>query len=197
VNVAQHGVVVLAAGASRRMGTAKQLLAIEGETLVHRAARLALATEPAEAVIVLGHDAGNIAVAIADLPLRHVVCTESGRGMGASLAAGLAALGPQSAGALVLLCDQPALSSAHLRALVEHWRRCPERAAASAYAGVVGVPAVLPRTWFALVHDDGDRGARALLRERSDVDSIACDDLAVDIDTPEQRAAFTDPAASR
>ena len=121
--------------------------------------------------------------------------TELMNGPRALAAAGLAALSPDCAGALVLLCDQPALQASHLQTLVERWRSVPARAVASAYAGVVGVPAVLPRNWFPLVQGDGDRGARALLRERADVEHIVCEALALDIDTPEQLAAATTPAA--
>ncbi len=182
----RHGVVLLAAGGSRRLGQAKQLLELAGETFVHRAARLALATAPADAVLVLGAHADAVLAGEATLALRPVRCGDWERGMGASLRAGLAALSPNCSGALVLLCDQPDLHAGHLHALVQAWRRDPTRAAASAYAGVLGVPALLPRTWFsALDALDGDRGARDLLRQRAgDVHAVASAPLARDIDTP-------------
>ena len=155
-----HGVVVLAAGASRRLGQAKQLLRIDGEALVHRAARLALATAPVAAVLVVGADADAVVAAASDLPLRRVDCIDWQRGMGASLQAGLAALPAECAGALVVLCDQPALDANHLAALVAAWRANPDAASASSYAGRVGVPALLPRSWFReLPHDARDHGA--------------------------------------
>ena len=188
---AAHAAVLLDAGASHRLGEPKQLLRLDGETLVHRAARMALATAPREAVIVLGHDAAATGAAVADLPLRAVRCADHARGMGASLATGLAALSADCAGALVLLCDQPALTAAHLQALVAAWRTRPAGAAASAYADVLGVPALLPRAWFAQIDAEGDRGARQLLRERrAEVLAVACAALAADIDTPAQRAAW-------
>lgn len=184
MNVPAHGVVLLAAGASRRLGRTKQLLELDGETLVHRAARLALGTEPADAVVVLGVDAAAVAGAIVDLPLRHTICVDAGRGMGASLATGLAALAPHCAGALVLLCDQPGLDAVHLDALVTAWRQNPAGAAASLYVGVLGVPALLPRAWFNAVTADVDAGAQALLHARSgEVAAIANAALALDIDT--------------
>lgn len=182
----RHGVLLLAAGGSRRLGQPKQLLPIDGETLVHRAARLALATVPAEAVIVLGAEAAAVADAVADLPLRRVHCADWTMGMGASLREGLGALGPACEGALVLLCDQPALDAAHLQALLAAWRRDPRRAVASAYAGVLGVPALLPRRWFEpLAMLDGDRGARDLLRQRAgEVTAVDAPALSQDIDLP-------------
>ncbi len=182
----RHGVVLLAAGGSRRLGQAKQLLELAGETLVHRAARLALATAPADAVLVLGAHADAVLAGVATLALRPVRCADWEHGMGASLAAGLAALSSDCHGALVVLCDQPDLDADHLHALVRAWQRDPSRAAASAYAGVLGVPALLPRAWFGeLAAQDGDRGARDLLHQRADdVHAVPCSPLARDIDTP-------------
>lgn len=181
-----HGVLLLAAGASRRLGQPKQLLRLHDETLVHRAARLALATAPTDAVLVLGAGAEAIAAAVSDLPIRSVACADASQGMGASLRDGLAALAPECEGALVLLCDQPGLDTVHLQRLLAAWRQAPHQAVASAYAGVLGVPALLPRTWFSrLAALQGDRGARDLLRERAaDVIAVDAPSLATDIDHP-------------
>src|SRR6188768_4275154 len=72
----RHGVIVLAAGASTRLGEAKQLLTIGGETLVHRTARLGLETGPVECVVVCGTDADKITASLADLACRNVYCDE-------------------------------------------------------------------------------------------------------------------------
>ncbi|MFY2762901.1 nucleotidyltransferase family protein [Arenimonas sp. MALMAid1274] len=183
---ARHGLLVLAAGGSRRLGQAKQLLRIDGETLVHRAARLGLATAPADAVLVLGARADEVAAAVTGLPLRTVVCPDWTIGLGASLRDGLAALSPRCDAALVLLCDQPGLDAAHLHALLAAAAAAPGTAVSSAYAGVLGVPALLPRTWFAALSGlSGDRGARDLLRERaSEVKAVPAPALAQDVDVP-------------
>lgn len=185
----RHALLVLAAGASRRLGEAKQLLRVDGESLVHRALRSGLATDPAQTLLVLGAEAGAVRAEVADLPATPVVCSDWQAGLGASLAAGVKALDKDIAGALVVLCDQPALDSAHLRALVAAWHRDPAHAAASAYAGVLGVPALLPRAWFgALASGRDDRGARELLRRHaSQVSAVPAPDLAQDLDTPAQR----------
>lgn len=186
MNTPRHALVLLAAGGSRRLGQPKQLLQIEGESLLRRAARFGLATAPAQAVLVLGAHADTIAAAAGGLALQRVDCHDWEEGIGASLRAGLAAVFTSCEGALVLLCDQPALDTAHLEALVAAWRRDPTRAAASAYAGVLGVPALLPRAWFAaLSRIGGDRGARELLRERADqVTAVPAPALSEDIDHP-------------
>jgi CTP:molybdopterin cytidylyltransferase MocA len=188
----RHGAVLLAAGASQRLGRSKQLLRRDGETLVHRAARLVLATQPQAAVIVLGADAEAIQAAVADLPIRRVDCGDWRRGMGASLRAGIDALPADCGGTLVVVCDQPALDAAHLERICAAWRARPEHAVASAYADRLGVPALLPRAWRADLRDDA-RGAAALLARRVDrVIAIANAALAWDVDTPDDLGAEFD-----
>lgn len=179
-----HGVVVLAAGGSQRLGHPKQLLKHEGETLVRRAARAAIAMHPADAVIVVGAQGEIVFDEVRDLAIRRVECADWQTGLGASLRVGLSALSPKCSGALIVLCDQPALDADHLAVLCRTWHAAPDRAAASFYAGKLGVPALLPRAWF----DDamripGDRGARDLLARRGgSVVAIANEALAADVD---------------
>jgi CTP:molybdopterin cytidylyltransferase MocA len=182
----RHAAVLLAAGGSRRLGVSKQLLLIDGVPLVRRAALAALATAPAQAVVVVGAEGDAVYAAVADLGIARVDCAGWEEGMSASIRAGLQVLAGDIDAALFLLCDQPALDAPHLRRLVDCWRATSQRAAASAYGGVLGVPAVLPRGWF----DDlrmltGDRGARELLRSRpEEVVGVPEPALAHDVDRP-------------
>ena len=182
-----HGALLLAAGASTRLGRAKQLIEIDGEPLLRRAARALLDTSPHTLIVVLGHDAAVLRTCVGDLPLQCIVAPDHAEGLAASLRAGIAALSADCDGALVALTDQPALDAGHLLALCGAWRASPARAIASAYAGVLGVPALLPRGWFAdVMRLRGDTGARALLRERSaQVIAIDAPALARDLDTPD------------
>ena len=180
-----HGAILLAAGASRRLGQPKQLVEVGGETLLRRAACALLATAPLDCVVVLGHAPDDMRAALAGLPLRSVVAADYAEGMAASLRTGIAALDARCTGALIALTDQPALDAAHLRALRDAWAEEPQNAAASLYARTLGVPALLPRSWF----DDvaairGDTGARELLRTRADVVAVAAPELARDVDVP-------------
>ncbi len=184
--VIRHGAILLAAGASTRLGRAKQLIETDGEPLLRRVARALLASEPFELIVVLGHDAARMREVVADLPLRCVVAADHAQGMSASLRGGIAELDARCDGAVIALTDQPALDTAHLLALRDAWRHAPACAVASAYAGVLGVPALLPRGWFAEIAQlRGDVGARELLRTRlHDVIAIAAPLLAHDLDTP-------------
>ena len=179
-----HGAIVLAAGASTRLGHPKQLVEIDGESLLRRAAGAVLATAPVDCVVVVDAHA-TFEMALAGLDARIVRSPEAATGMAASLRAGVAALDERADGALVVVTDQPALDARHLAALCATWRKAPRLAVASAYAGVVGVPALLPRSWFGEIGAlRGDVGARDLLRSRDDVVAIDAPALARDIDTP-------------
>lgn len=181
-----HGVVVLAAGASTRLGCAKQFVLHRGETLVRRAARLALATQPHDAVVVVGFDADSVFREVDALALRRIDCLDWRIGLGASLRAGVDALSAHCNSVLVVLCDQPALDAAHLLALCAAWYGAPDRGVASHYANRLGVPALLPRAWFAAVDAASDRGMRDLLAQHAgQIDAVSNEDLAVDIDRPD------------
>lgn len=185
-NEPRHGALVLAAGASTRLGRPKQLVEIDGEPLLRRVTRLALATQPIDALVVLSRGADGFEATLAGLGARTIRIDDAREGMSASLRAGVAALDARCEGALVLLTDQLALGEAHLARVCAAWRDAPARAVACAYAGVIGTPALLPRGWFdAIATLRGDVGARALLRERSEeTRAIEAPELARDIDTP-------------
>ncbi|WP_422241378.1 nucleotidyltransferase family protein [Dokdonella sp.] len=186
----RHGAVILAAGHSHRLGIPKQLLQIDAETLVHRAVRFALETDPLDCIVVALADATDVERVLGDLPCRIVACADSARGMSISLQTGLQALDPACAAGLIVLVDQPAVTPRHLCALRDAWLDAPSQAAASGYADTIGVPAMLPRTWFGHINPtDRDHGARDLLRaRRAEVQVVAAARLAFDIDSPDDLA---------
>ncbi len=174
--------VLVAAGGSRRLGRPKQLLTLEGETLVRRTARAALEAGVDELVVVVGAERARVEAALADLDLRLVVNERWRDGMGSSISAGArACTGPAI---LVLTCDQPGVDAGLIRRMIEAMRAGHARVAC-AYAGVVGVPASFsdPEDIAALQALEGDRGARHLLRDAgADVFEVAADVAAFDVD---------------
>ena len=175
--------VLLAAGASRRMGQLKQLMALDGETLVHRAARIALQAGCDPALVVLGNQAEEVAVALKGLPCSPVVNPLWEEGMASSIRAGLAAVPKSALAALLLVCDQPAVDADFIRHMVKAQSLQPKRIVAAAYAGTVGIPALFPRHCFeALMKLTGDRGARSLL-EDADVLTLPLLGGGMDVDT--------------
>jgi len=137
--------------------------------------------------IVVGYQADNVFEEVKDLSVLRVDCADWPEGMGASLRSGISQADQRDCdAALITLCDQPALTDAHLQRLVDEWRAVPDCAVASAYASVIGVPAIFPAAWFhELKQLQGDQGARALLATRSSqVRSVVAEELARDIDVP-------------
>ena len=182
--------VILAAGASRRYGSPKQLARYRGETLVARSVRLAQEAGAEVVCVVLGYRAGPIRRA-----LREGGATPVGTstvrnprwrdGMGRSLACGVRALDRGTRAVLVCLADQPLLEARDLAALVLTWRASPRAMVASRYAGKLGVPAIFPRSHFRALNSlSGDRGAQELLASSHDVIGVPIPLAAVDIDEP-------------
>jgi len=181
----RHVAVVLAAGGSLRLGTPKQLLRRDGETLVHRAVRLVAATQPLDVIVVLGANHQCIAAALEDLPHTPVVNDDWHAGLAGSLRAAAPHV-PAQCAALIVGCDQPALDAWHLHALLAGAEAASGRCAATRAGSVPGIPAVVPGAWFQDLHAQGDHGFRRRLRGLSgdEVCTLQAPELAFDIDTP-------------
>jgi molybdenum cofactor cytidylyltransferase len=183
-------IIILAAGASARLGTPKQLLRVQSRTLLARTVTLAESIARARVVVVAGAESLRIRSHLRrNAPHVRVAYNRRWKaGMGTSLAAGVKAL-PKDAGAiLVMLCDQPDIDARCLARLLDRARARRSAVVASHYRGRYGVPAILPRTVFpALRRLTGDRGARDLLNGaggRIDIVGVDMPEAAVDIDTP-------------
>jgi molybdenum cofactor cytidylyltransferase len=182
--------IVLAAGASRRLGRPKQLLIYGGETLLARSIRMASEAGADPVFVVLGAHHERIRTEVAWSGTIFVVNENWEKGIATSIHAGLAALDASASnapGALVLSCDQPRLTAEHLRALMEAFVAQAEPSmVASSYAGVRGIPAVFPRAVFPhLLALSGDRGARTLLVEPPcPLIALSFEGGEVDIDEP-------------
>jgi molybdenum cofactor cytidylyltransferase len=85
---ASHAAILLAAGGSRRLGAPKQLVTIDGEPLVRRAALALLATNPEQLYIVVGAMAASVYASVADLGAQRIECLDWSLGLSASLRAG-------------------------------------------------------------------------------------------------------------
>jgi molybdenum cofactor cytidylyltransferase len=179
-------VVLLAAGASRRFGSPKLLARVGAESLLHRAARVALASAPAGCVVVLGAQAVRLSRELRDLAVRIVVNPRWRSGLASSLRAGIAALPASARGALILLADQPLVGPAELELLMTAWRRAPAAIVTASADGLRRPPVILPRSRFReLRRLRGDRGARALIRGSGRrVIEFELPGAAVDVDRP-------------
>jgi len=171
------------------MGTPKQLMLHEGEPMVRSAAIAAADTDADPVIVVLGANADLIAPLLIGLmpPVTTVVNIYWEQGLASSLATGLRVLEDTVAydAVLVTLADQPFVDAAALKRLVAAFDD-EHGIVASAYNGVIGVPAVFARKHVAdLMQLHGDSGAGRWLRQRQgDVTSVPLDAGGKDIDTP-------------
>lgn len=184
--------LVLAAGASARLGQPKALLLHHGQPLICCAVAAAGEVCGAGVSVVTGahRDAVQSALQQSDATRSTELVHNNAwqQGMGGSLAAGvrrLEAVPESCSGVLVMLCDQPLLGSTQYAALGQLWQHAPAVPVAAAYAGAVGVPAIFPRSWFAkLAGLQNDQGARKLLQDCPDLQTLDMPEAALDIDTP-------------
>jgi len=180
-------VLVLAAGASRRFGSPKQLVRIEGRPLLHRAVSVATEVAGHAVSVVLGANADQLTPLLKHSPASLVINRQWEEGLASSLRAGVRALPGGCEGVLITLADQPLVTASDLMRLVSAWRRQPEWLIAASYSGHTGVPAVFPRwTFQALGELRGDAGARSVLERHYDRTlRVPMPNAAVDIDRPE------------
>ncbi len=174
--------VVLAAGASTRLGQPKQEVRIGCETLLERAVRTAGEAGLDPVFVVLRPGEQTLDAATARIVTNH----EAAEGMAASIRAGVGAAREVAAdGIVILACDQPAVTAEHVAELIRIGGDAGD-VVASAYAGRKGVPAYFPASAFtALGALRGDRGARDLLESAG---SVFLKDGELDIDTVEDLA---------
>ena len=186
--------IVLAAGASRRMGEPKQLLRWRGEPLVARAARSALQSGASEAIVISGAVREQVEAALEPLRreaggrLRVVFNAAWQEGQAGSVRAAVEALPAACEAALFLPVDQPRLPAALLRRLWQRWRGGSDLAAVAVGGAIRGAPALFDRRYFDLLKRvEGDRGGGALLRQHAaDVSAIETPGhWLTDVDTPE------------
>jgi molybdenum cofactor cytidylyltransferase len=173
---------------------------IDGEPLVRRAARTALASVCDSVVVVLGANADSIAAALAGLPVETVENPDWERGMGTSIKAGVEAAETREADGLILmLADQPLVTPAVLNNLVLTNRATGLPIVASQYAGTVGVPVYFARDFFAnlkaLKPTEGCKGL--ILSHQDQAFRLDCPEAEADIDTPEDFARVSDQLIGR
>jgi molybdenum cofactor cytidylyltransferase len=184
------GAIILAAGSGSRMGSAKQLLRIDGQSLVRRAVRAALDGGCGPVVVVTGAHAEVVAPELADLPVILSFNSAWAGGMGTSIRNGLAALlgrNPEIGAAAILVCDQPRLNADVIRNVVAGMSGSGKPMGACDYGGAIGPPCCFARAMFDTLGQSGDAdGAKKLLlAHRGNVQTIPWPEGSDDLDTPE------------
>jgi molybdenum cofactor cytidylyltransferase len=179
------GIVVLAAGASRRFGAPKLAATIDGVPLIRVVASAASATG-AKVVVVTGAHRDVLEPHLADLAVEFAFNADWAGGMGGSIACGIGRLDATIDAAIVMLGDQPLIGSTELQRLIDAHTHAAGRIVAAQFSGVLGPPCLFPRQYFAeLAALRGDHGARGVLqRHAAQVEALPLSAAAADIDTP-------------
>ena len=196
-------IILLAAGSSSRMrGRDKLLEPVDGEPLLRRMARVALASSAAAVRVVLPPGGEARAAALDGLDVTQVTATAAAEGMAASLRAGLAEVAEGTEAGIVMLADMPDVTSQMLDRLIAAFDPAEghEICRSVSASGVPGHPVLFGRRFFeALLDLSGDVGARAVVAQSPEfVHDVKTPGEAAltDLDTPEHWARYLDTATA-
>lgn len=191
VNQSNIGVIILAAGASKRLGKPKQLLEFEEQTLLARIIENALATR-LKTVVVLGANAEKIKTSIENLPVEIVENKNWQDGMSSSIVAGLNYLleiKKDLSAVIILLCDQPFVDKELILKLIKTQKTTNKKIIAGNYAQTVGVPALFTKDIFdELLKLDRKKGAKLIIKNyaaQNEIATVSIPEAEFDVDTEE------------
>jgi molybdenum cofactor cytidylyltransferase len=186
-------VLVLAAGASTRLGQPKQLVQIGGRPALHIALSNAVAVAGNAVTVVIGANANELSYLLSHSPASSIVNRQWEEGIASSLRCGLSVVPAAADAVMIVLGDQVCVTSDDLKRLLAAWQRQDGDIAAATYDRHVGVPAIFPRWCFSeLAQLRGDEGARKILQRNPDrLVRVPMSNAGFDLDTPEDLAALT------
>ncbi len=195
------GAIVLAAGASTRMGQQKLLLPFAGTTVIAHIVRELHAAQVAAVHVVVGHEPDRVRAALSSTRVNIVENPDYTRGMLSSVRSGLASAPSAWTAALIALGDQPLIRAAHAARLLAVHAAEPDRILVPGHDGRRGHPLLLPRRyWDEAAVQHNDTGLRGLLQAHAGevrVLELGTDDVLSDMDTPDDYARTLARAESR
>jgi molybdenum cofactor cytidylyltransferase len=180
--------ILLAAGLSSRMGSNKLLFEVEGESLLRRSARKALAGGLDPLLVVLGHEAERTGRELAGLSCRMVLHPGYEQGITTSVQAGVSALPAEVQGAMVLLADMPHVTPEMISALIARYRSTAAPLVISDYEGVNAPPMLYDRVLFDEIQamTAAGCGKQVVKRHRGEAEVLFWPAAALaDLDVPE------------
>ena len=179
--------IILAAGGSSRYGQCKQLVKIDGSSLVRNAVnKLSSLFSHGRINVVVGANSRAVAQAISDLPVNIVHNDLWQTGLASSLIAGINAIEPGCRAVMITLCDQALVTKDHLRRLLDLCAVDPSSIIASDYADTIGTPAIIPAEFYPqILALDGDAGAKSILKNNAgQVRTLPIPEAEFDLDVP-------------
>lgn len=190
------GIIILAAGASQRMGVPKQLLDIHGDLLVVKAIKECLKVDNVSVSVVLGANKQLILPHLKDLPINIVENADWASGMAGSIVRGLAGsymLNKNVDSVLVCTADMPEVTGEYLTRIIKEAENDTDAAVvASSYQKIIGVPALFKKeTFIDLLELKGDKGASQIFKKyKSKVKKVDFQGLGIDLDTKDDYLKF-------
>ena len=184
------GIVILAAGASTRLGKPKQLLQYRGRTLLGHAINEATNSNADAVVVIFGKDADLFKKEIDEKKIRVAINSSWEEGMASSVRLGLDTLlndKPYIDAVIFMVCDQPHISSSILNELIKTQQKTTKQIVTCNYGDSLGPPALFHKKYFKeLMKLSGDAGARKIIQQNmNDVATILFPEGKIDIDTEE------------
>ncbi len=188
-------ILILAAGASKRMGSIKQLLPWAETTLLGNAIAMAQSSKANKTIVVLGANASVIAAQLPDKEVQFIKNENWASGMGSTIATGIECLlknGEPYEAVLITLADQPLIDTRYLNLMIDTANKVNKGIVATAYGDRAGVPALFGRPYFkTLMALGAEQGAKeVLIRFKSDIFMLDPGDKSLDIDTKEDYEAI-------
>ncbi len=191
-------ILVMAAGAARRMGQPKQLMDYGGKSLVRHAVEAAHASRAVLVAVIVGAEENAVRAQLQGLPTLLVSNPAWETGMGSTIRAGVEAVRdrPEITSVILTVADAPGLSAETYNRILAAHKASGLPIVASQYSETVGVPVLFERQFFdSLMALPPEQGCKHLiLTNAQKVLRLPCPEAAADIDTPEDYRRFTDPA---
>lgn len=182
------GIIILAAGASTRMGAPKQLVNWQGKTLLNHCLNQAENSSVDEIFVILGANYQQIYPTIVCSKAQIFVNNNWPQGMASSIRLGVGEAQKSNLDAvIVMLADQPFVHTNFLNQMIDKYNTNHSIIIATLYNTSVGVPALYDRSvFFELLKLKGDKGAKPfLMQNKSMVETINADFELKDIDFQE------------
>jgi len=178
-------ILILAAGSSTRMKTAKQLLPVGDTTLLGITIKNALNSEANHSYCILGANSNAISTSISKFEIEIILNSNYKSGLSSSIVTGIQHLLNKNFDAvLILLGDQPNISTSDINTMIATFRKHQNKIIASNYEGTFGVPALIPKDHFKrLLELKGDKGAKDFLNSGNVEVIISETTNLMDIDT--------------
>ena len=185
-------IILLAAGASDRMGKPKQLLTYKGKSFLKNMVSVAIHSHCNPVIVVLGAHATEMNDEIMEEKDNIHIVYNTGwtEGISSSIRCGIETLkkiNPASDGTFLMVCDQPYLTVSLLNDLLNTQHETGRPIVAAHYSGIAGTPALFHKIFFPeLLKLEGDKGAGKILRQHEDlVATVLFPEGIIDIDTPD------------